>query len=73
MYVSHTTIGQNIKNARRKANLSQEEIAELMQISPLHYGRLERGERPISLEMLAQLASALNCSVPSLLENAFTM
>jgi len=73
MRVSPAAIGQNIKRARQESNLSQQEAAELMHISFLYFCRLERGERPISLEMLTQLASALNCSVSALLANALTL
>ena len=56
MLVSYKTIGLNIRSARREAGLTQEQIAERLRMSQLHFGRLERGERPASLEQIAQVA-----------------
>ena len=67
MLISYKTIGRNIRAARKDKNLTQEQTAELMKISVLHYGRLERGERPASLEQLANVALVLNSSLSQLL------
>ena len=67
MIVSYRTIGQNIRAARREAALTQEQIAEKLKMSQLHFGRLERGERPASLEQLAQIAQVLRVPLASLL------
>lgn len=67
MLVSYKTIGLNIRSARREAGLTQEQIAERLRMSQLHFGRLERGERPASLEQIAQVASVLGVPLSSLL------
>lgn len=67
MIVSYKTIGQNIRAARKEAKLTQEQIAEKLKMSQLHFGRLERGERPASLEQLAQIAQALGVPLAALL------
>jgi transcriptional regulator with XRE-family HTH domain len=67
MLVSYKTIGRNIRSARQDAGLTQEQTAERLRISQLHFGRLERGERPASLEQLAQIASVLGVTTASLL------
>jgi len=67
MLVSYKTIGQNIRSARKSSGLTQEQIAEKLKMSQLHFGRLERGERPASLEQLAQVSQALNVPLASLL------
>ena len=59
MIVSYKTIGSNIRSARKEANLTQEQIAEKLKMSQFHFGRLERGERPASLEQIAQIAQVL--------------
>ena len=64
MLVSFKVIGRNIRNARMQANLTQEQTAEKLRISQLHFGRLERGDRPASLEQLANIARVLG--VPTL-------
>ena len=67
MLVSYKTIGLNIREARKEAGLTQEQIAEKLKMSQLHFGRLERGERPASLEQIAQIALTLDISLASLL------
>lgn len=67
MLISYKTIGRNIRVARKALSYTQEHTAELMKISVLHYGRLERGERPASLEQLANVALVLNTSLSRLL------
>ncbi len=67
MLISYKTIGRNIRAARKACRLTQEQTAELMRISVLHYGRLERGERPASLEQLAQVSQVLGTSLSALL------
>ena len=67
MLISYKTIGRNIRTARKTRSLTQEQTAELMKISVLHYGRLERGERPASLEQLAHAALVLNTPLAQLL------
>ena len=59
MLVSFKVIGRNIRKARTQANLTQEQTAEKLRISQLHFGRLERGDRPASLEQLANIARVL--------------
>lgn len=67
MIVSYKTIGLNIRAARKEAGLTQEQMAERLKMSQLHFGRLERGERPASLEQIAQIAQALHVPLASLL------
>lgn len=67
MIVSYKTIGQNIRAARKAAGLTQEQIAEQLRMSQLHFGRLERGERPASLEQIALIAQTLRVPLSSLL------
>ena len=69
MLISYKTIGRNIRTARKIRGLTQEQTAELMKLSVLHYGRLERGERPASLEQIAQIAQVLKTSLAQLLKD----
>jgi len=68
--VSHRTIGMNIRRARKALNLSQDQAAQMLDISTIHYGRLERGQRAISLEQLAKISELLHVSFFSLLQDA---
>ena len=70
MLVSFKAIGSNIRAARKAQGLTQEQAAELLKMSQLHFGRLERGERPAALEQLAQIARVLHVSMPTLLRGS---
>ena len=65
MHVSFKAIGRNIRAARTELGITQEDAAERLKISQLHFGRLERGERPASLEMLAKIAGVFGVSLTS--------
>jgi transcriptional regulator with XRE-family HTH domain len=53
---------------RKKMNLKQSELAELVPISAPALGAWERGEAEPSLEKLANLSEVFNCSVDSLIK-----
>ena len=67
MKISFRIIGQNIKASRLAVCLTQEQLAERLDISVIHYGRMERGEHRPSIEQLAKIADALNTSIEALL------
>jgi len=67
MSISFTAIGRNIRCARKLSGYTQEQFAELIGISVLHYGRLERGDRSVSLTQLEKIANLLNTSLEDLL------
>lgn len=60
-------LGNAIRTARIKMNLTQEEVAELIDISPIHYKHLESEHRMPSIEVLFKLCDVLNLSLDSLL------
>ena len=71
MPVYYEALSRNIKAARRAAGYTQQQTAEMLDMSTLNYGRLERGQRKVSLEILADMAEAFRCSVYALLSNCF--
>ena len=70
MKISYKAIGSNIRKARKAQRLTQEKTAELLGISALHYGRLERGDRKISLDQVARIADVLAVSFDDLIHDA---
>ena len=52
-------IGKKLKEYRRKSKLTQEKLAEKINIAEKHYGKLERGEFSPSLETFFKLISEL--------------
>ena len=61
------SIGARMEYYRLRNNLSQEELAQKVQISRVHIGNLERGEKLPSMEAFVNLANALNVSADELL------
>lgn len=62
-----SNIGIRIRLEREKLGLSREKFAELTDLSPFYIGQLERGERKMSIDTLANISSTLNISVDYLL------
>ena len=55
--------GQRIKKIRLKHNLSQEELAEKIDIAVNNMGKIERGESFVTAQTLAKLAEVLDVKV----------
>lgn len=70
MAVCYKIIGRHIRAARKANNLTQEQVAEAMRFSVAHYGRLERGEREINLERLAELSVLLRTPIERFVEGS---
>ena len=56
---SQVQIGKNLKKARRKAGLTQEEVAEKARIHVSYYSRIERGVVNISNDVQERIFKAL--------------
>ena len=61
------SIGARIRHHRKLNGLSQEELAEQAETSRVYISNIERGEAAPSLEMLLNIANALNVSADDLL------
>lgn len=60
-------VGQRIRAAREKKNLTQEELAALVEISPTHMSVIERGAKIPRLDTFVAIANVLEVSADSLL------
>ena len=60
-------IGSRIKEARERAHLTQEELAEIIDISPTHMSVIERGVKTPKLDTFVKIVKALNLSADALL------
>ena len=60
-------IGQQIRKIRKAHGFSQEELAELVNISTTHMSHIETGNTKLSLPVLVDLANALNVQADDLL------
>lgn len=56
------SVGQNIKHAREKAGLTQEQLSELIGIGPKSLSAVERGTVGVSLTTLQKICDTLSVS-----------
>jgi transcriptional regulator with XRE-family HTH domain len=56
-------IGNAIRSRRKKANLTQEKLAEIVNLNPKYLGEVERGEKIISIEALLRIAKAVRIHI----------
>ena len=63
MYYDIKESGKRIKELRKKAGITQEELANKLNISTVAISNMERGVNGVSLDMMGILAEVLNSSV----------
>ena len=59
-------VGQNIKQARKKAGLKQAEVQDIAGVTYRHYQDIETGKVNVTLDTLCRLATAFKTEVSSL-------
>ena len=62
MAVDYCIIGSRLKQARIKAGLTQQELAEQTNLSVAFISRIERGSSHINLKRLSEFCTILNVS-----------
>lgn len=67
MELDYKAIGKRIKIARIQKDMTQEKLAEAIELSPTHLSNIERGCGKISLTTLVNIANALSVTVDDLL------
>ena len=72
MALDYSIIGQRIKQARLAKNLTQEDLAEKIDISVAFLSRVERGNAHLNLRRLTQIAEVLKVSPGYLLTGSNT-
>ena len=60
------TILENIKRERKKYGYTQEDIANILNMSLSAYRKLEQGQRKLSLEHIISISNFLNVDLPTL-------
>lgn len=58
--MDYRDMGSRIRTLRKKQHLTQEALAERLDVSPSFLGHVERGTRAASLETLIKLCHVLN-------------
>ena len=67
--MDQAAIGSRIKAARERAHLTQEQLAEIVDISPTHMSVIERGVKTPKLDTFVRIANALDVSADELLQD----
>jgi transcriptional regulator with XRE-family HTH domain len=68
MQTIRTEVGGRIRELRKSRGWSQEKLGELADLHPTYVGGIERGERNVALENLAQIATAFGLSLSQLFD-----
>lgn len=56
-------VGERIRELRRRAGISQEELAFRSRTTPAHIGQLERGEKNPTIRVLSRIANGLGVDI----------
>ena len=72
MALDYTIIGERLKKARTDKKLTQEKLAEKLDVSIAFLSRIERGNSHISLKRLSQVCDILGVSEGYILNGAST-
>ena len=62
-------IGLNVKVERTIKRLTQEQLAELIDVHENYIGRIETGKQNVTIKTLNRIANALNIKLTRLLED----
>ena len=65
--IDYQVIGQRIAMYRKKNHITQERLADYLDVSPAFISKIERGKTQLSLERLVQICQYLNVSPTALL------
>ena len=65
--MDYVAVGRRIRAQRKKLSLSQEELAEMVNISTVHMSHIETGYTKLSLPVLVDLACALGVRTDDLI------
>lgn len=72
MDIDCKSIGARIRYERQRKSLSQGELAELADVSPIYVSNIERGEKSPSLKTIISFANALDVSTDTFLVDNLT-
>lgn len=67
--MNYSSLGKNIKLARKKVHMTQEELAERVDISTVFVSQIENANRKASLETVYKISKVLNISMDELLSS----
>lgn len=66
MSIDFKIIGERIREARKKAGITQEELSEILDVTVGFISRMERGKTEVNLKRLGQIARILDIPLEEL-------
>ena len=67
MNVDYKLIGERIQRIRKSCGMTQDNMAEKLNVSIGYVSQVERGITKISLDLLGAISSVLDCDIASLI------
>ena len=67
MDMNYKTLGMKIKEHRKNGHLTQEKLAEMINLSPQHISHIESGHTKLSIASFVSICNALNVTPNELL------
>lgn len=71
--MDYELLGKRIREERKRLNLTQEKLAEKIDLSEAYIGQIERGERILSLDTLLKITDQFGVTVDYLLNNSIDL
>lgn len=66
MHIDYKLIGERIKRVRQSRTMTQEVLAERLNVSIGYVSQVERGVTKISLDLLGAICAVLDCDIAGL-------
>ncbi|MFQ9453863.1 helix-turn-helix domain-containing protein [[Ruminococcus] lactaris] len=67
--MDYKLLGKNIKEARKSLKMTQEQLAEQIDVSTVFISQIENGSRKPSLETIYKISIALKIKIDTLINN----
>lgn len=68
--MDYDKLGRRLREERHKLNMTQETLAEKVDISDAYIGQIERGERHLTLDTLVRLTNQLGVTIDYVLQDS---
>ncbi|WP_168118521.1 helix-turn-helix transcriptional regulator [Paenibacillus sp. HB172176] len=68
--MDYALLGARLRQERQRLNLTQEKLAEKVDVSHAYIGQIERAERSVTLDTLVRLAKVLEVTIDDLLQDS---
>lgn len=69
MCINYKIIGRRIKEKRKLCSMTQEKLAEELNVSVGYVSQIERGITRVNLDMLSNISAVLDCEITEFLTN----